>query len=356
MVSVIGARPDVELRVLTRQPSRWSRQVRGIYLDIAEVVGRVAVAASDPELIAKDADLLLLCVPACGRAQVLEAIAPFVAPRAWVGCLPGFGGFDWQARAILGPGVRLFGLQRVPYVRKTISYGEAVWISGIRPCLILGALPAAEAPAAAALMQDLLGIPTDALPHYLPVTLSASNPLFHPARTYGAFADLPGGAKLRNRPLFYEEWDDAASETYLALDAELQSICRSIPADMSAAQPIRQHYGVADAASLTGRIRSLRPLRDRYLPLLDCGDGYLPDVQSFYFTEDIPFGLLVVKAVAEIAGVATPRTDAVLAWAQRLMGREYLADGRANGKDAATLPLPRRFGISTLPELVAAAR
>lgn len=355
LAAVIGARPDVETRVLTRQPSRWSREIRGIYLDIAEVRGRIALASSDPAEAVGGADMVLVCVPACARAQLLAAIAPWVAPHAWVGGCPGFGGFDWQARAILGPQSRIFGLQRVPYVRKTISYGEAVWISGIRPRLVLGALPASQAPALARSVEELLGIPTDPLPHYLPVTLSASNPLFHPARIYSAFADLPGGARLGQRALFYEEWDDAASEAYLALDDELQSICGKIPLDMSAAQPIRLHYGVDDAAALTRRIRALRSLRDRHLPLQDTGNGYVPDVQSYYFTEDVPFGLLIVKGVADIAGVETPHIDAVLAWAQRVMGCDYLSDGRAEGADCVELPLPSHFGISNLQQLVASA-
>ena len=356
VVAVVGARDDVQVRVLTRQPQRWSREVRGIYLDIAEVRGRVAVASSDPQRVVAGADVVLLCVPAWARERVLTDIAPFVDARAWIGCFPGFGGFDWQARGILGPQARIFGLQRVPYVRKTISYGEAVWISGIRPRLVLGALPAADAPDVARLIENLMAIPTDPLPHYLPVTLSASNPIFHPARIHAAFAHLTDGATLQDRTLFYEEWDDAASETYLALDDELQSICRAIPADMSAAQPIRAHYGVDDAAALTHRIRSLRPLRDRYLPLLDTGSGYVPDTHSYYFTEDIPFGLLVIKVVGQIAGIATPRTDAVLGWAQRAMGQEYVVDGGATGRDAEGLPLPARYGISNLRQLVAAAR
>ena len=139
VVAVVGARDDVQVRVLTRQPQRWSREVRGIYLDVAEVRGRVAVASSDPQRVVAGADVVLLCVPACARERVLTDIAPFVDTRAWIGCFPGFGGFDWQARGILGPQARIFGLQRVPYVRKTISYGEAVWISGIRPRLVLGA-------------------------------------------------------------------------------------------------------------------------------------------------------------------------------------------------------------------------
>jgi opine dehydrogenase len=354
-VAVLGAQADVEVRILTRQPTRWSRLVRAIYLDLAEVAGKVAIASNKPSEVIPGAQIVILCVPSCAREQTLAAIAPFLDRDTWIGCVPGFGGFEWQSRSVIGPEAKVFGLQRVPYVRKTISYGEAVWISGIRPRLVLGALPASEAPTISRLIEQLLGIPTDPIANYLPITLSASNSLFHPARIYSAFASLANKAVLSEQALFYEEWDDTASRTYLALDGELQAICSKIPADMTDAQPIRLHYGIDDEAGLTRRIRSLRSLRDRYLPLLRTDTGYVPDVHSYYFSEDIPFGLVIVKGVAEIVGVATPMIDTVIGWAQRAMGRDYIRGDRLAGKDAALLPIPAHFGISNAAELVARA-
>src|SRR3954466_6104342 len=69
VAAVLGARGDVEVRVLTRQPERWSRHVRAIYLDIAEIRGRIAVASSDPEEAVAGADMVILCVPSCAREQ-----------------------------------------------------------------------------------------------------------------------------------------------------------------------------------------------------------------------------------------------------------------------------------------------
>jgi opine dehydrogenase len=356
VAAVLGAHGDVEVRVLTRQPERWSGKVRAIYLDIAEIVGRVSLASSDPQQAVAGADMVILCVPSCARGQVLTAIAPFVREHTRIGCFPGFGGFEWQARNTLGGQARIFGLQRVPYVRKTISYGEAVWISGIRPRLFVGTLPASDAAEVARLLETLLSIPSDPLPTYLPVTLSASNAIFHPARIYSAFAGLADQARLSERKLFYEDWDDDASVAYLSLDQELQAICARIPADMSAAEPIQIHYGVDGVAALTQRIRTIRALRDRHLPLLRDAEGFFPDVFSSYFTEDIPFGLLVVKAVAQTVGVRTPHIDGVLHWAQRAMNRSYLTGERIDGADVAGLPLPGHFGITDAGSLLSAAQ
>jgi hypothetical protein len=356
LAAVLGAQQGVAVRVLTRQPHRWSRLVRAVYLDIAEIAGRVELASDDPEAAVAGADMVILCVPSYAREQLLQTIAPFIRSTTRVGCFPGFGGFEWQARDILGDDARIFGLQRVPYVRRTISYGEAVWISGIRPRLFVGALPCSDAPEVARLLEMLLSIPTDPLPNYLPVTLSASNATFHPARVYSAFSHLSAGDRLPERKLFYEEWDDAASFAFLSLDRELQAVCTAIPADLSAAQPIQVHYSADDAAALTRRIRSIRALRDRYLPLIRDDDGYFPDTHSSYFTEDIPFGLLVIKAVAMAVGIPTPCADNVLLWAQSAMRRSYLDGQNIDGRDAAALPLPARYGITDVQTLLRAAR
>ncbi len=352
LAAVIGADPDNEVSVLTRQPHRWSPQVLGIYLDIAQVVGRIAAVSSNAADVIPGADVVLICVPSFAREKMLRDIGAFLSVDAIVGCLPGYGGFEFQARAILGVDRILFGTQRVPYVRKTVSYGQAVWISGIRPRLVLGALPYKEAPRLATLLHSLLNIPTDPVPSYLPVTLSASNPIFHPARLYAAFA---GGAPLHAiRPqLFYEEWDDAASHWYLRLDDDVQAICRSVTIDMSAAQPIRKHFGISTESELTARIRGLSSLRDRWLPLRDVDGRYLPDTHTSYFTEDLPFGLAIIKGVADIAGVPTPAIDTVLRWSEHATGACYFAGEDFAGQGVADLPVPRNFGINDIGALIA---
>ena len=57
-------------------------------------------------------------------------------------------------------------------------------------------------------------------------------------------------------------------------------------------------------------------------PCTTTADGqYLPDFQHRYLREDVPYGLVVVRGVAEIAGVSTPVIDDVLMWAQHKLGK-----------------------------------
>lgn len=350
LAAVIGADPDNAVYILTRQPHRWSSEMQAIYLDIATVTGKIGGASSFAVDVIPQAEIVLICVPSAAREHTLRDIAPFLSSEAIVGCLPGYGGFEFQARNILGRGRTIFGTQRVPYVRKTISYGQAVWISGIRPRLVVGALPSREAAAIAAVLESILNIPADPVVSYFPVALSASNAIFHPARLYAAFS----GAKSIEKPeLFYEEWDDHASHWYLKLDEDLQAICRSILVDMSAAQPIRSHFGISSESELTARIRGLFSLRDRWLPVRKHDDRYLPDLGTSYFTEDIPFGLAIIKGMADTVGVRTPAIDTVLRWSERATGSSYFVGEAFRGHDVETLPIPRNYGIEDVSALIA---
>ena len=62
-------------------------------------------------------------------------------------------------------------------------------------------------------------------------------------------------------------------------------------------------------------------------------DGLRPDFNSRFFVEDVPDGLVIVKGVAEIAGVETPMLDRVLSWCQGHMSKEYLVGDRLRGRD-----------------------
>jgi hypothetical protein len=69
-----------------------------------------------------------------------------------------------------------------------------------------------------------------------------------------------------------------------------------------------------------------------------------------YFQDDIPYGLCVFRYLADLVDVSTPEIDRLIQWGQKIMQKEYLVDGKLNGKDVADIPL---WGYE-LKELVSA--
>lgn len=79
----------------------------------------------------------------------------------------------------------------------------------------------------------------------------------------------------------------------------------------------------------------------------------MPDFNHRYLQEDVPFGLAVLKGIAELAGVSTPVSDRVLKWCQEHMGLDLIVGSQLKGKDIYLTRSPQAFGYLTLNELLA---
>jgi hypothetical protein len=85
----------------------------------------------------------------------------------------------------------------------------------------------------------------------------------------------------------------------------------------------------------------------------EVGNGYfLPDFQSRYLTEDVPYGLVVTRAIAQLAEVKMPIIDEVILTASKWMDKEYVVNGYLNGKDIKETRIPQNYGIHSLEELI----
>lgn len=72
-----------------------------------------------------------------------------------------------------------------------------------------------------------------------------------------------------------------------------------------------------------------------------------------FFWEDMPFGCVILKNVAQIVGVPTPHIDKQIRFHQKFMGLEYIDEaGNFNEQNLAETGAPLRFGIKDLPALL----
>jgi len=72
----------------------------------------------------------------------------------------------------------------------------------------------------------------------------------------------------------------------------------------------------------------------------------VPDLTARYLAEDVPFGLVVTRAIAELAAVETPTMNEVIAWAGARLGKDYL------NRDAAEARIPQNYGLNSLEQLI----
>ena len=355
LAGLLSQRKGLEIRVLTRKPDLWGESIRVLDDQERSTTGRPHLISNQASEVIPGADLVILALPAYARAAVLKTIAPHLTGNVWVGSFPGSGGFDWTVQKALqgaSASVSIFGAQRVPYISRIIHYGREVFGSPKKEGIAIAAIPRNRSGEIASILKYVLQMPVSCLNNFLEITLATSNPILHPARMYTLFHDYETGRFWQEPILFYEGWDTAASELLIRMDREVHDIFARIPLDLSGISPLLKHYGVQNAQELTRKISGIASFKGIPTPMLETEDGLIPDFQSRYFTEDIPFGLLIIKGVAAITGTTTPAIDTVLTWAQEMMHKEYIIGGKLGGKDIAETPMPQNAGIVTTAELV----
>ncbi|KAG5183184.1 NAD/NADP octopine/nopaline dehydrogenase [Tribonema minus] len=374
----------IRVNVFTRQPAKWSR---ALTLDTAgsswaargTLSGKLSVVTSDPMEAVAGSDVVIIAAPANAHPPLLAAIAPHFDDGAAVGALFAQGGFDWAAAHAFGEehmarvGV-LFGLQNIPWICKIKEYGKSARIIGPKRCLYVATFPVEQRDDMARRIEAMFDIPCQTLPNFLNLTLTPSNQIIHPARYYGIFRDWDGTSSYdraeierRNGMTLYDNFDEFSAEVLATIDNELQQIkaalCQRFPQlDLSYVTPIGERivtqYGpdVTDTSSLKQIFCSNRGYKGCNTPMkeLEGGKRVMPNVDTRLFWEDIPFGLCILKNLAELLGnFPTPTIDFLIRWHQQFMGVTYLnADGQLNPLVLQGTGAPYKYGIHRAEDVV----
>ncbi len=377
LIPVLTATVAPSLTVYTALPEevqRWrsalaeADSVEAIFADGRRVRARPLTITADPAAAAT-ADLVLLALPAFAHEAVLGALAPHLPATAWVGALPARGGFEWLARRVLSEhrGV-VFGLQTLPWACRVRQWGRQVEVLGAKNAVDLAAWPAEAAPEVAECLSRWLDITVTPVPSFLALTLANTGQLIHPGIMAGLFRSWDGRPFGEDQvPLFYGGVDEQTAGLLQALSDDIQTVRAALERqapqfDLGSVLPLlawlRRAYAgqIEDDSTLQAAFVTNRAYAGLRAPVQLVEEGaYVPWFGSRYLAEDVPFGLLVTRGIAELTGVRTPAIDDVIGWAQERLGREYLVHGRLAGRDVANSRAPQRFGIVTLQHLFEAA-
>ncbi len=321
-IAVHAAETGNKVTVYTTRKAEFSKFLR-IVDQNGELLhgGEIVCATDDPEIAFAAADIVFVTTPSFLMKTTAEKIYPHVKAGAKIGLVPGGGGGECAFKPHVEKGCTLFGLQRVPSVARLIKYGDTVRAVGYRKALSVAAIPSKETQACAELVRGIFQMDCIALPNYLNVALTPSNPILHTTRLRVLFSDYAKGKPYPSIPLFYEDWNDESSELLLLCDAEVQKICRALaPLDTSQVKSLKEHYESPTAEKLTAKIRSIEGFKGIKTPMVEADGGYYPDWDSRYFTADFSYGLKMLLGVAELFGVDTPYMRATQAWYEETTG------------------------------------
>lgn len=278
--------------------------------------GNIQCITRDIKQAVDDADIILITVPAQTFPDISRKLFPYVKEGQYIGVVPGSGGAEFAFKALLEKGCILFGLQRVHSIARVKEYGKSVYMLGRKKQLEIGAIPRERSVDIAVMLEKMFDIPCVALPNYLSVTLTPSNPILHTTRLYAMFKDYYVGKTYERNILFYEEWDDASSELLISCDGELQELCDKIPLELSAVRSLCDYYESYTAHAMTKKIREIEAFKGLLSPMNYIGNAWIPDFKSRYFTADFSYGLKVIKELCELFGVKAGDIDMIWKWYQ----------------------------------------
>lgn len=382
MAGISSSQPNVESRVLTMysdEAERWTNAMKeGDYtVSIYEKGSVIQQTKSKPSIVTKDpakcvpgCDIIALVVPAFAHTQYLEALKPYVKPGMVIVGQPGQTGFEFSVLGILGDMARqctVLNFESLPWACRIKTFGqEAEVLSqkiGLQGTGNSGKIHSADE--ANAMLQRCMGkFPVLKLcGHLLGTSLMDVNAYIHPSILYGQWHDWDGKPVAVN-PLFYQGLSEETAGILSGVSDEVIAVVKAIKGlradiDLSNVCHIYDWYircyghDIEDKTNLWTVLRTNKGYVGLVHPCKQDADGkFSPDFGHRYITEDIPFGLVALRGIAEIVGVATPTMDLLIKWAEKVSGKEYLVDGKVKGKDVGQTRAPQRYGINTTDGLL----
>lgn len=341
-----------EVTILTSKPGIFGKQIKIVddEKNIAYSSGCFN-ATSNLEEAVKDADIILCTLPAFLRKDTIASISKVIKKTACLGFFPGYGGAEFYCKDLIEQGVTIFGLQKVPYVARTKVCGQIAGLMSKKRVVYVGAIPIRRTTEIASILEDMLLIKCKCLSNYMAATLLPGNPILHTSGSYVYLKDYREGMLFPGQIYYYQTWTDEMSKTACCFSDEMVKVCNAIPVNLSEVQSIQEYYESPTPEKLTEKFHQIPSFYPLTLPMVKEEGGYRPDFSSRFYTEDIPFGVCIIKALALLAGVETPTVDRILDWYYKMTGKQYFKEDNTYGKDIAETAIPQLFGIRDMEDL-----
>ncbi|XP_061191441.1 opine dehydrogenase-like isoform X2 [Saccostrea echinata] len=381
LAGLSASKPEHETRVLTLyadEAERWTKILQSDDLTVTimkndgssdEVKSKPSLITKDPKAAVTGADVIFLIVPAFAHEQYFREISPFVGDNTVIVGLPGQAGFEFQCLNMLGEKSKtctIMSAESLPWACRILEFGRLVQILGVKETLGVSKLQGSQSKLKGSpfeIVQNVLG-PKPVLreiQNYIAVNLMAKS-IIHPPLMYGKWSTFDG-TPLNEKPLFYQGVDEKQAKLLSDVSDECiaigKAIEKQIPGmDMSDVIHIFDWFLTYYADQITDKTNLMMAMQtnkayDGLLhPMKEVGEGqFVPDFTYRYTAEDIPFGLVVMKGIGQLAGVPTPVMDEIITWAQDKLNQEYLTGSELTGKDVSKTRAPQRFGFKSLQQL-----
>lgn len=348
------AHPEYRVTMFTRHPERFAKNIK-----CNDIEGKFSYSinadciSNNANQAAGGAEIVFIALPHFAVEKAFDDIAPFVSDTAFIGVLPGGGGCEFFFKKYFKRNQTLFGFQRVPFTAKLLQYGTETNLKSWKPFSVVGTLQRNRIDVACEKIE-LCGLKTQKASNFLEVALTPTNPILHTSRTYELFGRYDKEHEFAEKSKFYVGWTDDASETLFAMDDELHTLLDAMPViDTSAIIRLSEHYESPTISMMTSKINSIATFQSVYAPMKEQNGKFIADTDSRMFTEDFPWGLLVIRSYFEYFGIKAPMMDKLLNWYADYMSLDWYENGSLCGKDLKTTGAIQNYGFTNKDDLLA---
>lgn len=341
-----------DVTIFASHPEEFEKRIKIVDDEkkITYMSGEINVSDNLKETIL-DADMIMCTFPSHLRKNLIRQIEPYIKESAYLGFFPGYGGAELYCDQLLKRGVTLFALQKVPYVARTKERGKVAGLMSKKNKILVAALPHAKTKTIVSILEDMLLIECMPLKNYMAATLLPGNPLLHTSGSVIYLRDYKQGQIFSNQIYYYQSWNDECSEFICAFSNEMKEICDKLPIDLSEVETIQEYYESPTPKELTKKFHSIPSFQPLLLPMIKKENGFVPDFSSRFYTEDIPYGVCILKGLGLLVNVQTPIIDQVLRWYKNMTGKEYFNEDGSYGLNILETAIPQIFGIDSVDKL-----
>lgn len=345
-----------------------NRDIKAIY-GSETFFGSPDIVSDNPEEACLYSDLILLPLPAFAHESVLKKITPFVIENGIIGAIPARGGFEFSSLSILKENERediaIFGMQTLPWACRIKEYARQVEILGEKKSVGLSLFPHEGISHISETLSSYFSVNIEPLPNMLTLSLANIGQIVHPGIMYGLFKGNEHRKYEKEEiPLFYHGVTGDIAEILEQMSNDILTITREIQkrfkkVDLTKVLGLKDWLilsyknSIEDSRTLETSFLTNNAYRGLFAPMKKLDNGYYsPDFKSRYLTEDVPFGLIVTKAIAMLAQVDTPTIDEVIKTVSGWMEKEYLVNGDLKGRDISEARIPQNYSFNKLEQII----
>ncbi|MCM2474551.1 NAD(P)-binding domain-containing protein [Rhizobium sp. CG5] len=272
------------------------------------------VMAWDAQVLIDHAEVVIIAVPGYGHKAVIDAIVPFAKNgQTFIVSAELSLSATYLSQRLLARGVTAEVVAWATTALMSRRSGPlSVSIGGIRTKLEAAVLPAGSDGSAIDICRDLFGERFTEVPDIMAIALSNLNPPIHLASALCNFTRIEKAEYWAN----YDGITPSVARMIEALDAERLDVAKAYGVKV---RTVHDHYhltfGFEPGMTLADMAAAVHEKRK--------GPPGPVTTDTRFITEDVPFGIVPVIALAERRGVVVPLHKAGLVVVNALYGRNF---------------------------------